>query len=156
MGSVLAWLMALAKLVLIFRRWRLEEAGLYEMAELYGLYFWFSGNFWTHPHRVRVPRGAVPGGVGADRHHNTLWPHGGGVRPGEVSRDRVGTGGGDKGRGGVRLVLPSPPSHQSVLQPSGLAYKVLFWLETGFENPFLSFFLPWEKEIRRRMSYFIT
>ena len=139
LGSALAWLMALAKLVLIFRRWRLEEAGLYEMAELYGLYFWFSGNFWTHPHRVRVPRGAVPGGVGADRHHNTLWPHGGGVRPGEVSRDRVGTGGGDKGRGGVRLVLPSPPSHQSVLQPLRACIQGAFLVRNWFRESFSEF-----------------
>lgn len=60
-----------------------------------------------------------------------------------------------RGEGGGWSSHPLPASSQCS-SPSGLAYKVLFWLETGFENPFLSFFLPWEKEIRRRMSYFIT
>lgn len=51
------------------------------------LYYFFcsTGNFWPSPHGVRLPGEAVQGGAGAHRHHNALWPHGGSLRPGEVS-----------------------------------------------------------------------
>lgn len=49
------------------------------------IFFYRTGDFWPHPHGLRLPGEAVPGGAGSHRHHVALRPHGGNLRPGEVS-----------------------------------------------------------------------
>ena len=68
------------------------------------------GDLWSCAGRVRLPRRGVQGDTAARGQHQQLRPHGGSVRPGQVS-----------GRGPSALVLTScprrrpPPRHGSLL-----------------------------------------